>query len=103
MLPLRYLSLRLLCSLYDSLQYFRVNYYENSAKVPHASLNPRMAAIIQQNFPNHSECLNYHTRDLSLLGRDIFASNAEKEDKVIIQGQAPDPFVFADGALIPVL
>jgi hypothetical protein len=63
-----------------------------------------MAAIIQQNFPSNSECLNYHTRDLSLLGRDFFASSAEKEENtVIIQGQAPDPFVFTDGVLVPVL
>jgi hypothetical protein len=71
--------------------------------VPHASLNPRLGAIIAQNYPTDSECLHYHTHELSLQGRDIFASNAEKEGKVIVQGEAPDPFVFADGVLRPVL
>lgn len=84
--------------------WYRINYYENSGKVPEASQHPRLAGIIQANFPDHSDVLQYTQQDLSALAPDIFATPEEKATGgVIVQGEAPDPFAFVDGELRPVL
>lgn len=72
--------------------------------VPDASQHPRLAGIIQSNFPADSDVLHYTSRDLSPLAPDIFATPEEKATGgVIVQGEAPDPFAFVGGELQPVL
>lgn len=82
----------------------RINYYEGSGKVPAPTRNPRMEAIIQDNFPPDSAIRTYPSRDLHATAPDIFfAEGEEKAERVILQGEAPDPFLFVDGQLTPVL
>jgi hypothetical protein len=90
----------------DSISLFacRINYYDKSGRVPDAAQHPRLAQIIQANFAAGSAPLRYPALDLAAQAPDIFATEQEKSaGGVILQGEAPDPFVFVEGQLTTVL
>jgi hypothetical protein len=90
----------------DSVSLFlacRINYYDKSGRVPDAAQHPRLTEIIQANFAAGSAPLRYPALDLAAQAPDIFATEQEKSaGGVILQGEAPDPFVFVEGQLTTV-